>query len=119
MNATLTAARTGLARGAIELRQTFTNGQDMWGYFFPTVMLVTVMFFMHGSTVPGTGFSLGTRTLPSALGMGVAFSGLSTLAMQLIIEREDGTLLRSKAIPHGMLSYLIGKIVAVSGMSLI
>ncbi|GAA1817828.1 ABC transporter permease [Luedemannella flava] len=119
MSAIRAAARTGVARGGIELRQTFTNGQDLWGYFFPTVLLITVTYFMRNSTVPGTGFSLGARTLPSALGMGIAFGGLATLAMQLIVEREDGTLLRAKALPHGMLSYLIGKIVVVSGMSLV
>ena len=29
----------------------------------------------------------------------------------LAMEREDGTLLRAKAIPNGMLGYLIGKLV--------
>jgi ABC-2 type transport system permease protein len=57
--------------------------------------------------------------MPSALGMGVAFGGLVSMAAILTIEREDGTLLRAKAIPDGMLGYLIGKIVLVSGMGLI
>jgi ABC-2 type transport system permease protein len=78
-----------------------------------------VMFFMRGSTVPGTDFSLGSRTLPSALGMGIAFGGLVTTAMTLTIEREDGTLLRAKATPNGMVGYLIGKIVLVSGMGIL
>jgi ABC-2 type transport system permease protein len=115
---TLTAVRAGLARGRIELRQTFTNAQDLWNYLFPTVALLVTMLFMRGHTVPGTGFSLGSRTLPSVLGLSVAF-GLITLAMSLTVEREDGTLLRAKAIPGGMLGYLIGKLVAVSGMTLI
>lgn len=119
MNAKLIAVRAGLARGWIELRQTFTNAQDLWNYLFPTVILLAVMVFMRGSTVPGTTFSLGTRTLPSVLGMGVVFGGLVTVAMLLTVEREDGTLLRAKAIPHGMLGYLIGKIVLVSGMGLV
>jgi ABC-2 type transport system permease protein len=41
------------------------------------------------------------------------------MMMTLTIEREDGTLLRAKAVPNGMLGYLIGKIVLVSGMTLI
>jgi ABC-2 type transport system permease protein len=119
MNATVNAARAGVARGRIELRQTLTNVQDLWNYLFPTVILLVVMFFMRGSSVPGTNFSLGSRTLPSVLGMGIAFGGLVTMAMVLTIEREDGTLLRAKAIPNGMLGYLIGKIVLVSGMGLV
>jgi ABC-2 type transport system permease protein len=42
-----------------------------------------------------------------------------TLMFALTIEREDGTLLRAKAIPNGMVGYLIGKVIVVSGMSLI
>ncbi|MGC9665491.1 ABC transporter permease [Planosporangium sp. 12N6] len=118
-NPKVAAVRAGLARGWIELRHTFTNTESLWGYLFPTAILLTVMFFMRDKTVPGTSFSLGTRTLPSALGMGIAFSGLVTLAQQLTVEREDGTLLRAKAVPDGMLGYLIGKVTVVSGMSLV
>ena len=116
MNPTTAAIWTGIARGRREIRQTFTNAQDLWNYFFPTVILLVVMFFMKGAAVPGTNFSLGSRTLPSVVGMGVAFAGMVTLAMSLAVEREDGTLLRAKAIPNGMLGYLIGKIVLVAGM---
>lgn len=116
VNPTMVAVRAGLARGWAEIRQTFTTSQDLWNYFFPSVILLVVMFFMKGAAVPGTSFSLGSRTLPSVIGMGVAFAGMVTLAMSLAVEREDGTLLRAKAIPNGMLGYLVGKIVLVSGM---
>jgi ABC-2 type transport system permease protein len=90
----------------------------MWNYMFmPTVFLV-VMYFLRGHKVPGTDFSLGAMSIPSVIGMQVAFGGLVVLAAVLVIEREDGTLLRAKATPNGMLSYLVGKIVAVSGMTL-
>jgi ABC-2 type transport system permease protein len=119
MNPTMVAVRAGVSRGWTELRNTFTNAQDLWTYFFPTAVLLVVMFFMRDATVPGTSFSLGARTLPSALGMGLAFSGLLGVAQLLVVEREDGTLLRAKAIPNGMLGYLIGKIVSVSGVAVI
>lgn len=118
MTSTLTAARSGLARGGIELRQTITTAQDLWTYLFPTLILLVVMFFTRDASVPGTNFSLGSRTLPSAIGMGIAFGGLVNLAQQLIVEREDGTLLRAKAIPNGMVGYLVGKIVLISGITL-
>jgi ABC-2 type transport system permease protein len=119
MNPMVHAVRAGLVRGGIEFRQTLTNAQDLWNYLFPAAILLTVMFFMRGATVPGTDFSLGSRTLPSALGMGIAFGGLVSTAAILVIEREDGTLLRAKAIPNGMLGYLVGKITLVSAMALI
>jgi ABC-2 type transport system permease protein len=115
----LTAIRSGLVRGGIELRQTFTNVQDLWNYLFPSAIFLVVMIFMRGSTVPGTNMSLSARTLPSVLGMGIAFGGLVTTSMALIVEREDGTLLRAKAVPNGMQGYLVGKIVLVAGMTLV
>jgi len=39
--------------------------------------------------------------------------------MVTAVEREDGTLLRAKATPNGMLGYLVGKVLTVSGMSLV
>jgi ABC-2 type transport system permease protein len=119
VNPTLVAARSGVQRGGIEVRQSLTNVQDLWNYLFPNVAFLVVMFFMGDATVPGTDFSLGARTLPSVLGGGLAFGSLVTMMMTLTVEREDGTLLRAKAIPNGMLGYLVGKVVQVSGMSLI
>jgi ABC-2 type transport system permease protein len=119
MNPVVTAGRAGLFRGRIELRQTFTNAESLWGYLFPTAILLVVMVFTRGAEVPGTTFSLGSQMLPSALGMSVAFGGLMNAASMLTIEREDGTLLRAKATPNGMLGYLVGKIVLLTGMGVV
>jgi ABC-2 type transport system permease protein len=114
-----TAARAGLARGGIELKQSLTTVTDLWTYLFPAILLLGTIFFMRNAHVPGTNFSLGARTLPSSFGMGLAFAGLVTVAQLLIVDREDGTLLRAKATPNGMAGYLVGKIVLVGGMTLI
>ncbi|MBU2662080.1 ABC transporter permease [Actinoplanes bogorensis] len=111
--------RLGAARGLIDFRHTLTNALDLWGYFFPSFGLLITLFFMGDAHVPGTTFSLGASTLPSSIGMLVAFGGLITMAQYLIVDREDGTLLRAKATPHGMNGYLIGKVVAVGGMTLL
>ena len=119
MNPSMAAVGAGIRRGGIELRQTLPNVQDMWNYvFLPTVFLI-VMYFLRGHKVPGTDFSLWATSIPSVIGMQVAFGGLVILATVLIIEREDGTLLRAKATPNGMLGYLVGKVLMVSGMSLV
>jgi ABC-2 type transport system permease protein len=119
MNPLVTAARAGLVRGWIELRQTFTNAESLWGYLFPTAILLAVMVFTRGVEVPGTTFSLGSQMLPGALGMSVVFGGLVSVASMLTIEREDGTLLRAKATPNGMLGYLVGKITMLTGMAVV
>ena len=108
--------RSGVARGGIELRQSLTTVSDLWTYLFPSILLLGTIFFMRDAHVPGTNFSLGASTLPSTFGMGLAFSGLMTVAQLLMVDREDGTLLRAKATPNGMLGYLIGKVVLVGGM---
>lgn len=119
MSPTIAAVRAGVARGGIELRQTFTNAQDLWNYFFFNAIFIVVMFFMRDATVPGTDFSLGARTLPSLLGNTVVFSGLVSMMTLLVTEREDGTLLRAKAVPNGMVGYLVGKVVLTSGIAVV
>jgi ABC-2 type transport system permease protein len=114
MNPTATALRAGWSRGLIELRQSFTNGADLWGHFFWPVLMVIATFFLRDVSFGSSGFSLGTLVLPSILGMNVAL-GMISMSQQLTAEREDGTLLRAKAIPNGMLGYLVSKIVSVSG----
>ncbi|GAA0539163.1 ABC transporter permease [Paractinoplanes ferrugineus] len=115
----ISGLRTGLSRGVIELRQTLTTPVDLWTYLFPALILLGTIFFMRDADVPGTSFSLGASTLPGVLGMGLAFGGLMTVSQQLVVEREDGTLLRAKATPNGMSSYLLGKAVSVGGMTLV
>lgn len=112
----MNAVRVGLRRGWIEFRQTWANRQDLMGYLMPTVVLLVVLSFQREAVVPG--ISLGTTSVPGVLGMTVAFGGLVSLAQLMVTEREDGTLLRAKAMPHGMLGYLIGKLVLTTGMTL-
>ncbi|MFE0022913.1 ABC transporter permease [Amycolatopsis sp. NPDC059021] len=114
MNPLNTAARAGLRRGLIEFRQTLTTKEDLANLIIPTLIFLVVMIFMRGAKLPGTDFSLGSATVPSVLGAGVLFSGLTGMAGALSVEREDGTLLRAKAIPNGMLGYLIGRVVSVA-----
>ena len=117
MNHAGTITRAGFARGGIELRQAFTTGTDLWANLFPAVIFAAVIFFMRDATVAGTDISLAARTLPSTFGMSLAFSGLLMVATILVTDREDGTLLRAKAVPHGMSGYLVSKIVLVGGMT--
>ncbi|MDA3648078.1 ABC transporter permease [Saccharopolyspora indica] len=110
------AVRVGLRRGWIEFRQTWGNRQDLLGYLMPTLILLGVLSFQREAVVPG--ISLGATSVPGVLGMTIAFGGLVSLGQLMVTEREDGTLLRAKAMPHGTLGYLIGKLVLVTGMTL-
>ncbi|MFP8961758.1 ABC transporter permease [Streptomyces nanhaiensis] len=119
MNPVWYAARTGLRRGWTELKQTFTSGQDVFGYALWTVLLIVPLFLVGDDPLEGAGISAGAFMLPSMLGMTLAFTGVMTTAQLLATEREDGTLLRAKAVPHGMVGHLVGKVVMVSGTALV
>jgi len=104
------AVRAGLLRGWLETKYSVTDVTDLiWMVTFPIGFTVTLLF-MRGNTVPGTDFALGAMVLPSIVGMSIAFGGLAGPAMQIASDREDGTLLRAKATPEGMVGYLVGKI---------
>ncbi|MFE0100516.1 ABC transporter permease [Streptomyces sp. NPDC059009] len=106
--------RAGLSRGVIELRQSFTNGGDLWNHLFWPVLMLGVTFYLRDETFGESGLLLGTLALPGILGMNVAV-GMIVMSQHLTADREDGTLLRVKATPNGMPGYLLGKIVTVSG----
>jgi len=52
--------------------------------------------------------------MPSILGSLIAFGVVVGPAYTLAMEREDGTLLRYKAIPHGLRGYFTGQLLAHS-----
>ena len=104
------AVRAGLSRGWLETKYSLKEPGDLvWNFAFPLIYMV-VLLFMRGSTVPGTDFALGAMVLPSLVGMSIAFGGLTGPASTIAVDREDGTLLRAKATPNGMIGYLVGKI---------
>ncbi|MFJ4101577.1 ABC transporter permease [Amycolatopsis japonica] len=114
MNTIQHSVRLGVRRGWLEARQMMTNREDLFNTFLYPAIFVIAMFFMRGAKLPGTEFSLGAATVPSVLGASIVFSGMLGMAGVLAVEREDGTLLRAKATPNGMIGYLVGKIVTVS-----
>ena len=118
MNPVWTALRAGRSRGLVELRQSVTNGGDLFNHFFWPVLMLITLWFLRDRQFGASGFPLGALALPSILGMNTAMAMVS-MSQQLTADREDGTLLRAKAIPNGMLGYLTGKLISVSGGLLI
>jgi len=117
MNPARVAARAGLSRGWIEFRQTLTTPGDLIAILIPAGAFLAAMIWTRHTHVPGMHFSLGTTMLVSVLGLNVVVYGVVTMGDLLVVEREDGTLLRAKAIPNGMLGYLLGKLVNISGQT--
>ncbi len=112
------ALRAGRSRGLIELRQSVTTGGDLFNHFFWPVLMLVTLWFLRDRSFGQSGFTLGALALPSILGMNAAMA-MVTMSQQLTADREDGTLLRAKATPGGVLGYLTGKLISVSGGLLI
>lgn len=113
MNVTL--IRTGLARGGIELRQLYTNGPDLIGQFLTPAISLVVLFLLRNKMYGDSGLSVAELAVPGLLGSIIAFNGMYSLLNVLVLDREDGTLLRAKAVPRGVTGYFVGKIVASAG----
>ena len=118
MASTSHGIRTGLSRGLIEVRNHYVRSSDEIGVNVVLALaFAVVLFFQRNSTVEGTTLSLAAVVLPGILGMMVAWGGMMGASGLLALEREDGTLLRAKAIPHGMVGYLVGKVVMTAMMT--
>lgn len=112
MNAVVHAARLGISRGWIEFKQYLRNPQEMIWTVMVSAIFIGVLWLQRGKNVEG--LSLALLTLPSLLGMTIAQGGFMGAASVLSLDREDGTLLRAKATPQGMVGYLVSRILYVT-----
>jgi ABC-2 type transport system permease protein len=107
----MNAVRLGLRRGWIEMMQSLTTRADQVWLVVINGIFIAVLYFQRDATIPGTDISLALATLPSLIGMNILVGGWMGTTMQLSVEREDGTLLRAKSTPDGMVGYLVARIV--------
>ncbi|MFE3755309.1 ABC transporter permease [Nocardia tengchongensis] len=119
MNPTTVAIRAGVTRTWIELRQSFTNATDLINLLFFPILILIALYFMRDGSFHQTGLKLGALALPGVLGSMIVFNGLYGIANYLVLDREDGTLLRAKATPNGMVAFFIGKIGVSAGLVLV
>ncbi|MCZ2825436.1 MULTISPECIES: ABC transporter permease [unclassified Modestobacter] len=110
MSASRQAVRQGLRRGWTEFVQSLRSAQDQGFYLFIGVVTLAVLWFNRDNEVGETGLLYPTFALPSILGGLVTFGLVIGPGYSLAMEREDGTLLRHKALPHGMEGYVTGQL---------
>ncbi|MGH3786063.1 MAG: ABC transporter permease [Pseudonocardiaceae bacterium] len=113
MNPILHAIRVGLGRGWTESRHMLANPAEYGFDVFLAGVILTVLYFQRDNTVDGTSLPLATLALPGVVGMLVAYSTTIGAAFVVAFEREDGTLLRAKAAPYGLIGYLAGQVVRI------
>ncbi|MDN5559383.1 MAG: ABC transporter permease [Ruaniaceae bacterium] len=99
-----------LKQASIELRNSFLTGSGLTYLIGPVIMLV-LTYFLRDSDLLESSISIAQNLLPGMLAFGFLMGGVIGVASELFLEREDGTLLRMKAIPHGVQGFLSGKLV--------
>lgn len=107
----LFAVRLGMRRGWREFIQSLRSSQDQWFYLFTAFLAVGYLWLRRDTPVEGTDLMLPSVALPSILGGMLAFGLVIGPAYSLAMEKEDGTLLRAKAVPNGLIGYFAGQLV--------
>lgn len=105
------AVRLGVRRGRTEMVLSLRSSQDQWFYLFTAFLAVGYLYLRRDTPVDDTGLLLPSVALPSILAGLIAFGLVIGPAYSLAMEKEDGTLLRAKAVPHGLVGYFAGQLV--------
>ena len=104
------AVRIGLRGGWIEFLQSLRSAQDQGWYVFTSLGVLGYLYLRRDDVVAGTDLLVPSVALPSILGALIAFGVVVGPAYALAMAREDGTLLRYKALPHGLRGYFTGQL---------
>jgi len=114
----------GGKRIGYEVRQYFRQGDTVFFTFlFPLVMLTIFSTAFSessfGTDADGNDVSAAAFYLPAMLAAGVLLSGLQNMAVDIAMEKSDGTLKRLGGSPLPVFSYFMGKIgqVFVTGLA--
>jgi ABC-2 type transport system permease protein len=110
VNGTRHAVALGLRRGWTEFLLSLRSPQDQLFYLVMGGGTLLYLWFNRDGELEGTGISVVAYSLPGILAGLLAFGVVIGPAFALAMEREDGTLLRHKALPHGMPGYVTGQV---------
>lgn len=105
------ALRVGVRRGLTEFRLSLRAPEDIAFYVFWGAGALLFLWVNRDSTVEGVPIAYPALMLPGVLAAMTVFGALLGPAFALVLEREDGTLLRAKAAPYGMQGYVAGQVV--------
>ena len=101
--------KAGVQQARIEARNTILGPSGL-SYLITPVITIILMVFLRDSELTGSAISVAQHFLPGMLALGLVMGGVMGVASELMMEREDGTLLRMKAVPDGLRGYLVGKV---------
>ena len=104
------AIRMGLRAGWTEFLQSCRSAQDQGFFLFTGLLVLGYLFIRRDDEVEGTNLLVPAVSLPSLLAGLLVFGVVIGPAYALAMAREDGTLLRFKALPHGLRGYFTSQL---------
>lgn len=104
------AIRQGLSRGWTEFVLSLRSSQDQSFYLFTALLSLGYVYLRRDTPVEGTDLMVPSVAIPSLVAALIAFGVVIGPAYSLAMEREDGTLLRVKAAPFGIVGYVVGQL---------
>lgn len=113
------AARVGLARAGIELKQFFRERDSMvFTFFFPVIMLFIFGSVFSDQDLPG-GVTFTQYFTAGMIASGIVLSSFQQLAIGIAVERDEGALKRLRGTPMPPAAYFLGKVGGVLVTSVI
>lgn len=108
----LSVLRNAARQATVDVRSTLRGG-GVFLYLITFAVILVVVFFVGGNEEGAGGITGAQYVLPSLLAASLAISGFAGPSAELLQEREDGSLLRMKAVPGGMRGYVMGKMLSI------
>src|SRR5690606_1002671 len=91
------------------LRRKYSTPSGLGSLFVAAVILVVIWLVRDVDMLDGQ-VEAGGYIFAGFLAFGVVAAAVMGVSGELQTEREDGTLLRAKAVPHGMTGHLLSKL---------
>ena len=107
------ALTVGLARTIIEIKLFFRDRDALiFIFFFPVMLLAIFTTAFSGGTIGGPvgHVTVAQYYAPAMMASGIFLSSFQKLAINIALERDDGTLKRLRGTPMPPLAYFLGKI---------
>lgn len=104
------AVGLGVRRGWLEFVQSVRSTQDQGFYLFTALLTLGYLWLRRDSDSGVVGLPFAAVALPSLLAALIVFGIIIGPAYTIAMEKEDGTLLRHRAVPHGLVGYFTGQL---------
>ena len=108
MPAPLTVLRGALRGAMLEVRSQFRTVYG-WSWFFIPLAGLAAMWSLRDNAIRDSAVSVAQFGVPGLLAMYLVVGGMVGISSQIVTDTEDGTLLRAKAVPHGMAAHLAAR----------